>query len=391
MYTRGAVRPWNYLRFATACLLACLTACTAREDTAAGDHEIVIGVIAPVASNFLTSGPPTAEGATLAAKEINAAGGVAVGTHRRRLRLVVEDTEDHPETAVSKAFKLIGSDRASALVGLPISDSALAVARVAEEHRVPMITTGSTHPEVTSGRTHAFRAISNDACQGRTLAEFAFRDLEARQAALVVDPGNAYSRGLAREFQTAFEQHGGQVIIQESYTADDSDASERLARIRQSGADVLAAPVYPALLTSLIPQAREIGITVPALGGESWSNLSAAERGGWSPAFFTDMWTPAAASPISRRFVEAYREDYGKTPSSYAALAYDAVLLVARAIELRADASPESIRAGLLAMKDFVGVTGAIRYEGSGDPLRSTVIMRLADDGTAHLHRTLEP
>ncbi len=395
MYTSGmqgrsgtSCRP--SLRFLAACLLAG-AACSAREDTAERGSEIVIGVIAPVASTFLTSGPPTVEGATLAAKEINAGGGVSVGAHRRRLRLVVEDTEDHPETAVSKAFKLIGSDRAAALIGLPISDSALAVARAAEEHGVPMISTASTNPETTRGKEFVFRAISHDALQGRILAEFAYRDLGARDAALVVDPGISYSRGLAQEFQAAFEQQGGKVTARESYTADDSDVSERLTRVRQSGADVLVAPVYPALLTSLMPQVRAAGLTVPALGGDSWSNLDAAERGGWSPSFFTDVWTPAASSPVSKRFVDAYREDYGGTPSSYAALAYDAVFLVTRAIELRADAAPDSIRAGLLTLSDFVGVTGAIRYEGTGDPLRSTVIMRLADDGTAHLHQRLEP
>ncbi len=370
--------------------LACLAACADRQESA-DEEEIVIGVIAPVASTFFRSGPPTVEGAALAAKEINAGGGVDLGGDRRQIRLVVEDTEDRPETAVSKAFKLIGSDRVAALVGLPVSDSALAVAKVAEEHRVPMISTGSTNPETTRGKSFVFRVIFHDPFQGRVMAEFAHRDLGARKAGVLFDAGSAYSRGLAKEFRAAFERLGGEVAATESTTADDRDASERLLRIRQSGADVLVVPVYPALAPTLMRQARGLGITAPALGGDSWNNLATAERSGWSPAYFIDVWAPGVPGAGSRRFLDAYAQEYGKPALNYAALAYDAVFLVARAIEARGDAAPESIQAGLLAVDDFAGVTGAIRYDETGDPVRSAVIMRLAEDGSAHLHRKLDP
>ncbi len=372
------------------CSLAGLAGCADRRPAAVED-EIVVGVIAPLTSSILRSGPPTVEGATLAAKEINAAGGVDLGGRRRRIRLLVEDTEDRPETAVSKAFKLIGSDRAVALVGLPISDSALAVAKVAEERRVPLISTMSTNPETTRGKSFVFRVIFHDAFQGRVLAGFAYRDLGARKAGVLFDPGRAYSRGLTQVFGASFERLGGEVVAEETATADDVDVSDRLLRIRQSGADVLVVPVYPSLLPPLVRQARALGITAPALGGDTWGTLAAAERGGWGRCYFSDVWAPDAPSPVSSRFIGAYRQEYAKPVTNYAALAYDAVFLVARAIETRGDAAPESIRAGLLSLRDFAGVTGAIRYDGTGDPVRSAVIMRLADDGTAHLHRKLEP
>ncbi len=371
-------------------VVAATAACADREE-AEPREEIVIGVIAPVGSSFFRSGPATAHGAALAAKEINAAGGVVTGDRRHQIRLLIEDTEDRPETAVSKAFKLIGRDRVAALVGLPLSDSALAVAKVAEDHGVPMISTTSTNPETTRGKRFVFRVIFDDAFQGRVLAEFAYRDLAARRAGILFDPGSAYSRGLAREFRTPLEQQGGEVVAEEGTTADDGDVADRLLRIGRSGADVVAVPVYPALLASLVRQARAAGITAPVLGGETWGNLATADRGGWSPSYFSDVWAPEAPDLASRAFIDAYREAHGNPPTSYAALAYDAVFLVARAIESRGDAAPESIRAGLLSVKDFVGVTGAVRYEETGDPVRSAVIMRLADDGSAHLHRRIEP
>ncbi len=372
---------------AALCAGAGIAACTDREP----GEEIVIGVIAPVASGFFRSGPPTVEGAELAAGEINAAGGVAAGAGRRRLRLIVEDTEDRPETAVSKAFKLIGAGRAAALVGLPVSDSALAVARVAEEHRVPMISTSATHPEATRGRSFVFRTIFDDSFQGRIMAELAAGELGARKAAVVSDPSSAYSRGFAEFFSTVFEQLGGVIVAEETYAPGDAGVAGWLHRIGQSGAEVVAVPIYPSLLASLMPRLRAEGITVPVLGGDSWSAAGDAERGGWSPAYYSDVWAPQLSSSESQRFAAAYRDAYGKPATSYAALAFDAMYMLAAAIELQADAAPESIRAGLRSLEGFSGVTGTIRYQGTGDPVRSAVIMRLAADGSASVHQRLEP
>ncbi len=367
-----------------------LTACADRERAAEPGEPIVIGVIAPVTSSFLRSGPPTVQGATLAAKHINADGGVAVAGARRPIRLVVEDTEDQPETAVSKAFKLIGSEGAAALVGLPISDSAVAVARVAEQHRVPMITTTATHPEITRGKHFIFRVIFNDSYQGRVLARFAYDDLEVRRASVFFDPSSAYSRDLAEMFRQYFEQHGGEITAYEGFIPEDAAGSERLAQ-GCSETDAILLPMYPALLGSIMDQVRGIDDTLPALGGDSWGLLEDSERTGWSPAYFTDVWAPSGSAADSSRFAEAFEKEYGALPTSYAALAYDAVFLIARAMEFHGDAAPESIQAGLRSLSDFAGITGTIRFEGGGDPVRSAVIVRLAPDGTAHLHRRLEP
>ncbi len=372
-------------------LCAGLAACGDHQPSSTPGEEIVIGVIAPVASSFFRSGPPTVEGAELAAAEINAGGGVAVGDRRHRIRLIVEDTDDRPETAVSKAFKLIGTDRAAALVGLSVSDSALAVARVAQEQRVPMISTSSTHPEVTRGRSFVFRTIFDDSFQGRIVAEFAAGELRAREAAVILDPSSAYSRGFAGVFQAVFEQLGGEVVTHQTYSPDDEGVAGRLLRVRQSGAEVVVVPVYPTLLAALMPRLRAAGIAMPVLGGDSWSATGDAERGGWGPAYFSDVWAPEVSSAASQRFVEAYAEAYGKPATSYAALAYDAIHMLAAAIELQADAAPESIQAGLRSLRDFSGVTGAIEYRGTGDPVRSVVIIGLAADGTASVHQSVEP
>ncbi len=172
--------------------------------------------------------------AILAADEINAAGGIMVGGSRRRLRLIVEDSEGGPESAVGGALKLINRDRAAALVGLPRSSHAIPVARFAEQHRVPLISTMSTHPETTAGKRWSFRLAFLDTRQVQILAEVAFDDLGARRAAALVHVASAYSDHLGQLFDQEFRRRGGRMVAYETFTEDQLAVEEELRRIKDS-------------------------------------------------------------------------------------------------------------------------------------------------------------
>lgn len=373
------------------CGLLVSLACSSPDLAPVEKDEIVLGAIAPVASSFFTVGPDTIRGAELAVAELNAVGGIEVGGERRLLRLVIEDSEDRPEVAVSKAFRLIEGEGVVALLGLPISDHAVAVGRVAEELRVPMISTGATHPEVTLQRRFAFRTIFDDAFQAGLLAEFAYRDLGVRKAALFDDPGRSYTRGLAEGFEKSFEALGGEVVVREVYTSDDPDASRQLEAVSLSAAEVLVLPLYSGQIPIIMPQVRNAGIELPVLGGDSWSAMGEKERRGWAPAYYPDVWAPDALGSGGITFLDGYRERYRRPPTAFAALSYDAVALLAAAIEQADSIDPRAIRQQLYAAEAFVGITGSIDYHETGDPIRSAVILYLDDQGQARLEKRVDP
>ena len=113
---------------------AALVAGTAGCRPAPSDDAVVLGLIVPLTHSPRRAGRATVEGAGLAVDEINARGGIRLGDEHRPLRLIVEDNEDRPELAVSKAFKLTEGGGAVALLGLPLSHNAIAVARVARTY-----------------------------------------------------------------------------------------------------------------------------------------------------------------------------------------------------------------------------------------------------------------
>ncbi len=368
--------------------LAGLAACAPRQPA---DPEIALGLLAPLASGVAVTGEPTVTGAQMAVDEINAEGGVSVGGRQRRLKLVVESTGDRPEVAITLAFKLIESDGVVALLGAPLSHNAISVARVAESSRIPLLSTLSTHPDTTRGKRWSFRLALPNSAQGRLLAELASSELGAESAAVLVNASHPYSLDLGQSFALAFERLGGTVAALESFTTRDADLAPQLTRIARAGPAVLVLPCYASLLPSLVRQARDHGIRAELLGADTWSALDPSQTAEIGAAYFVDLWAPDLPSEPSRRFLAGHRARFGHEAKTSAALAFDAVKLLAAAIGQAASTEPEALRDALASLTGFRGVTGDIAFDGSGDPVRTALMRRIEADGRVRLHRRIEP
>lgn len=361
-------------------------ACGESPEPAGPADGVVFGLIAPFSIHR-----PAIDGAILAVDEINDAGGLELDGRREKVVLRVEDNENRPETSVSKALKLVNIDRAAVLLGMPRSHNAIPVARVAEQHGVPLISTMSTHPETTAGKRFVFRLAFLDSLQGKVLADFAFDDLGARRAAALVDVAGPYSSHLAEVFREAFESRGGEVVAFETFTVDQLEVTEKLRHVGRSGAEILFMPNYTNFVEVHVAEARRLGLTATFLGGDTWTWLDPIEHPAARGAYFCDFWAPDLASDRVQSFIERYRQLFGIPPSASAALYYDAVAMTAEAIRLAGSAEPDAIRAALGDMGPYQGVTGTIDFRGSGDPLRSVFIRRIEEDGEVRLYREIRP
>lgn len=331
------------------------------------------------------------EGAELAVQHVNEAGGLDVGGRRLRVVLLIEDDQDSSAAAVDAARKLIAQQGVVALVGPQFSRNAIPVAEVAESARVPMVTPASTNPETTASKRYVFRAAFVDPFQAQVLARFAKEELEAQRVAVLYDVASAYNRGLAEQFKQAVEAAGGQVVAFESYTTDAKrDLTRQLERVRDSGPDLLFLPNYADEVPYQAEQARRLGITATLLGADTWGSLPSADRAKLDGSFYSGHWAGDIEGAQAQAFISAYQRAYGQVPSETAALTYDAFGLLFQAIQRQGKADPEAIRAGLADTKSYTGVTGSMEYQGSGDPVRSIVILRIAGD-QARFYRLVNP
>ena len=308
----------------------------------------------------------------------------------RRVRPTVsfEDSHDRAEGAVEAARKLIHQQEVAVLVGPCLSRNALAVAPIAEQQRIPMISPTSSHPDLTVDRRYVFRATIVDDLQGRALARFAREDLEARSAAVVYDIASAYNRGIAERFARDFRDSGGEIVASETYTTGERDFRGPLERIYEHQPDVLLLPNYVNEVPLQARQARELGITSVFLGPDAWDAEQYPLQALFEGAYFTDDWLPEVTDEIraeETEFLDAYRGTYGRTPTSLSALAYDAVGVLLSAIG-RHGIDGEAIRTGIAETIGYRGVTGELTYDG-GDPAKSIGIYEIHNGRVSFVQR----
>jgi branched-chain amino acid transport system substrate-binding protein len=357
----------------------------------AAPPEVRSGLITTLSGDLAESyGASTVDAARLALQPVNDAGGLEIGNQRHRITLVIEDDQDRAEVATRAAQKLINQDRVVAMVGPSLSRNAIPVADVSESARIPMISPNSTNPATTAGKRHVYRVDFIDPFQGRVIARFARDELRAQSAAVLYDVASAYNKGIAEVFRQVFAEAGGQVVAFESYTSGEKSFGQQMARIKQSGADVLFLPNYDNDVPTQAQQARQAGITATLLGADAWGTLKPEQLGELEGSFFSVDWSIDAPGEPSQAFVKRFRDAYNRAPNNIAALAYDAVGLLLTSIRGQGKFDPESIRTGLSAIRDYAGATGAIGYANGGDPAKGALIQQIKD-GNVVLNRQVDP
>ena len=366
--------------------LAALIACGGEKaPESAGIRIGFYGALTGPTATFAISGR---NGARLAVEEINRTGGVL----GKRLDLLVEDDRGEASEAASVVSKLITRDHVVALIGENASSRTLAAAPIAQNYKVPMISPSSTNTEVTKKGDYVFRVCFIDPFQGKAMAAFARRTLQARTAAVLVDARSDYSVGLAEAFQQSFEAAGGKVISEQKYAEGDSDFSAQLTAMRPLSPDILVIPGYYTDAGLIARQARSLGIASVLLGADGWDSPKLTEIGGEAieGAYFANHYSVDDPAPAVRAFVEAYKKSHEAQPDSIAALSYDAARLLADAIRRAGSTEGKRVRDALAATKDFPGVTGTITMDADRNPIKPAVILKVTA-GKLTLAGTIKP
>lgn len=326
------------------------------------------------------SGIPSRQGAEFALRSVADEGQpIEIDGRPVTFELVVREHGLDVQSATSAARRLINQDQVDVIVGPQTSDHAIAVARLAEAARVPMITPMSSNPATTRGRTFVFRLAFLDEVQGTVLGTLAFDEVGARRAAVLFDESNQYSRGLANTFVESFQRDGGEVVASESYTTDNaSDFASELRRIAASDPEVLLLPNYPDVLPLQLRTAHDLGVDAVFLGGDTWDVQELASMPEVEEAFVTHQWSADVNHPDTRAFISKFRDAYGVVPRATAAMTYDAVRLIIDTVRKTGTRDPAALRDGLRTAR-FTGVTGEIVFDGNGDPTRGVAVTRIAD------------
>jgi branched-chain amino acid transport system substrate-binding protein len=325
----------------------------------------------------------------LAVNQINRQGGIL----GRPIELILLDNKSSPIGANLAAKKAVDLD-VTAVIGGAWSSHSLQMAPVLQKAKIPMITGSATNPKVTRFGDYIFRACFIDSFQAQAMAQFAFDDLGARTAAVLEIINEEFSLTLADLFVSSFSKLGGNVVMKGSYANDAVDFLDILKKVKAARPDIVYVPGYARDSGLLLKQAASMGINTDFLGADGWAGSLIYQFGGDAVEgnYYSAHWHHDVRSPKSDRLQEMYEEKYAaKIPHMNAPLTYDAILLLADAIERAGSFDREDIRNALAQTTGFEGATGTITFNEHGDPInKPVVIMKLGHSAPSYF-KTIQP
>jgi len=326
-----------------------------------------IGALMVLSGNDANYGRDSQRGIDLAAEEINNQGGI----HGHPVEVLYEDSKGIPREGATAMQKLVSRDRVPVVIGGIFSSETLAAAPIAERNRVVLFSPGSSSPNITYAGDCIFRNWISDAFEGSIMADFARWGKGYTKVAIVYIK-NDYGEGLKNEFTVRFESEGGQVSTMESYEQGNTDFRTQLLKAVRSGPDAIYLPGYYNELAQLLKQARELRINTQFLSVVSFEDPKMLELAG-SAAEGVIYSTPAVSmqdtSSGVRTFVDRFSKKYGREPGLFAAHGYDAMHILALAIE-KGGFTADGIRNSLYRIQNYPGVSGLTSFDSNGDVIK---------------------
>jgi branched-chain amino acid transport system substrate-binding protein len=354
---------WGRVRLCIAIVL-CLAAGGAAADPKKA--PIQIGVIHNLTGAFGSIGGPSLAGAMLASKQLNERGGLL----GRPVELLARDGHSDPAVVAATTRELVRTPGLSAITGLNDTTMVLAAAPIAEKARMVFLTAGATSPLVPlQFPQYYFMTCFGDNTQAAAGAEYAYGTLGARTAWLLFDDTTDYTVLLARYFRERYTELDGDIVGEDTYAGGTTDFAGQIARILALPMlpDMLYVAAGPADIGRLIKQLRAAGLHLPIVGGDGYDTPLLLEVAGAAAdnTYFTThtLLAPQQGTPAVQQFIADYQAEYATPPdTAFAALGYDAVMLVANAIARAASAQQKAMPAALEATDGFAGVTGVISF-----------------------------
>ena len=334
----------------------------ASSGSSASGGSILIGVPVPLSGEYASAGTDILHGAQLAAKNINASGGVL----GRKIQIVGQDDACLASTGSEAAQKLVSQGIAAAAGGY-CSTAAFPELEAFHRAGIPYVMDASTNPQLTEqGFAQAFRTIGRDDEQGPVAASFITSFLHAKRVAVGND-NSTYAKGLANATVSALQKDGAQVVFNNALTPGQSDYTSFLTKIGQSKPQVFYYTGYYPEFGLLLKEAKQLGLTFTMMGGDANNDPTLIKTAG-SAANGAMMTTAPLAQFLSsaKSYVSAYQAAYGTGPGPYSSYEYDAVGVVAQAIKDARSAKPGSIAQALRSIS-YNGITGDFHFDTNGD------------------------
>jgi len=333
-----------------------------------------IGAILPMTGQASGYGKWMERGIDLAVEDVNASGGIS----GRKLEVIVEDSKSDNRAGVDAANKLTSVDHVPVIM-TTLTGVTQAVIPVTERSKV-ILFTSATAPGLTEQGKYVFRNATNVANEVDRMVSACKDDLHLGRVAMIYlnNPVGVWAHDY---FRKSFASIGGELVAAQSFQPDATDFRTQLLRVKAADPEALYIMGYQQD-GLIMKQARELGIRCQFLGAIDCELPEVIRIAG--PAAEGTIYTKASFDATSgdaavRSFAVRYRERYGEEPEVYGATMYDATRIIADAIRA-VGTNPDRLRAHILAIKGYLGVSGTTTFLPNGD-VQKPVELKMIKDG----------
>ena len=336
-------------------------------------QPIKIGAILPLTGDAAKYGKSAKEALDMAVDEINSGKGV----RGSKVEIIYEDDSANPTKGVSAINKLISVDHVPAVIGALPSSVTLAIAPVAENNKVVLLSPMSSNPKISDAGDYIFRNCISDLDEGSYMAEFAINTLHIKRVAILYI-NNDYGTGLNDVFSKKFQELGGQIVDTESFLEGRTDFRSQISKIKDANPEAIYLVGYTEMI-QIFKQLKELAVNAQVLSTimlydpELVKKCEGAAEGAILTAWEFDS---QSQDEVTKQFVERFKARYGHEPDVFAAQTYDTLFLLKLAIEGQGT-SPQDIRDGLYSIKDFPGVSGKTTFTAKGDVIKPVRILKV--------------
>lgn len=327
---------------------------------------VKIGGIGPLTGAYANYGLSEKNGAELAVKEINEAGGIA----GKQIELSYQDSQGESESAVNAYGKLMDWGMEVSL-GCVLSGENASVVAAARDDDVLLITPSGSADKCIDGNDKAFRVCFYDSYQGAAAAQYIKDNNMVDTVGILYQSDNDYFVGLYNAFVAKCGELGITIAETQTFTSStNTDFSTQVSALVSSGVKLVFIPLYAEEASTFLTQAHgKFADDVYFFGADGLDGILGKVEQDTSLANNVLMLTPFAADNPAENvqsFVKKYQEAYGATPDQFAADAYDAIYAIKAAVEKAGSTSGAALASALTSLT-VEGVTGVMTWTADGN------------------------
>ncbi len=363
------------------CVVMMLTLVVGCGGNSSNNEDVIkLGYLGAKTGSVANYGIPAEKGMKLAIEELNENGGVL----GKELVGIYEDNKGENSDVAIIVDKYISRDKVAALVGDPCTGLTKVAADLAQKNEIVIFSPGATGDGVVEIGDYVFRNTLLDIFAVPAVVEWMIEEKGWGNMAVITTLDIGYSTDLTPVFKKAIDEKGAKIAFEDTINSGETDFTAQVTKLKNAKADVLVFTGYYTEAALFMNEVKKQNLDIVLVGGDGLYGQDLAKLGQNAVeerVIFYCGFSSDQPSPETAEFLEKYRAKFNEDPDMFSAQYYDAVMILAKAMEDAGSADPKVFRNELAKLKDYPGVSGNTTFREDREPIKSPVCLITIKDG----------